>query len=169
MECTSTQQVSNNDVSSDFNTLDLDSQMKRLGLHSGPTGNHNMVRENRVRLNALIRDMDKCIPQDRIHQFKNTQPLPYPSAVMMNDQATQKHVICGCCLEISLMLYDVHKCQCCGRVQPSHNDSTFVDKNKSPPVKSQHLVNRHWRVWHCKCWGFCKGSHFFFRCQTHSY
>ena len=161
MECTSTQQASNPDVASDFNTLDLDSQMKRLGLASGPIGDVHLSRDNRVRLNTLIRDMEKCIPTDRIHQFKNTQPLPYPSAVRMNDQAIEKHVRCGRRLEISLMLYEVHKCECCGRVQPSHNDSTFVDKNNSPPFKSQHLVNKHWRVWHCKCWGYCNGSQFF--------
>ena len=161
MECTCTQQATNDDVSSDFNTLDLDSQMKRLGLHSGPIGIVHRLRDNRAWLNALIRDMEKCIPPDRVHQFKNTQPLPYPSAVKMNDQAIQKHVLCGRRLEISLMLFDVHKCQCCGRVQPNHDDSTFVDKNYSPPFKSQHLANRHWRVWHCTCWGFCKGSQFF--------
>ena len=104
MECTSTQQASNPDVASDFNTLDLDSQMKRLGLASGPIGDVHLSRDNRVRLNTLIWDMKKCIPTDKFHQFKNTQPLPYPSAVRMNDQAIEKHVCCGRRLEILLML-----------------------------------------------------------------
>ena len=105
--------------------------------------------------------MDKCIAPDFIQKIKNTQPLPYPSAVKMNASAIEKHVVCGRRLDISLMLYDLHKCQCCGRVQPGHSDSTFVDKNYSPPFKSQHLVNKHWRVWQCNCWGYCKGSQFF--------
>ncbi len=79
----------------------------------------------------------------------------------MNPLAVDKHVLSGRRTEISLMLYNVHKCKCCGRVQPSHIDSTFVDKDKSPPFKREHLINKHYRVWHCNCWGFCKGSQFF--------
>ena len=161
MECASTQQATNPDVTRPFEDLDRSSKMFRLGLV--PDQAHSQsARDEEKKVQILLRDMEKCMPPDRLSQFKNTHPLPYPSAVKMNDKAIYNHVVCGRRFEISMMLYDVHKCHCCGRAQPCHTD-TLYDKHSPtpPPFKSQHLVNKHHKAWHCRCWGLCKGSQFF--------
>jgi hypothetical protein len=159
IECT--EQVTTNNDDTTFVDLDLRGKMRQLGMKPSTFSGSDEVRAQKKKLNAILQDMSQCLPQNEIDEVKNTKPRPYPSAVKMNPQAVDKHVLSGRRTEISLMLYNIHKCKCCGRVQPSHIDSTFVDKDKSPPLKIEHLVNKHYRVWHCNCWGFCKGSQFF--------
>jgi hypothetical protein len=57
-----------------------------------------------------------------------------------------------------MMLYDLHKCHCCGCVQPCHTDTLLTNILQPHP---QHLVNKHHKAWHCRCWGLCKDSQFF--------
>jgi hypothetical protein len=135
--------------------------MYRLGLVPDQPHSHS-ARDEEKKIQILLRDMATCMPPDRLSQFKNTHPLPYPSAVKMNDKAINNHVVCGRRFEISMMLYDVRKCHCCGRVQPCHTDTLYDKHSPTPhPFKSQHLVNKHHKAWHCRCWGLCNGSQFF--------
>jgi hypothetical protein len=162
MECTCKRQATNPDVTCPFEDLDQSSKMFRLGLVPDLDRNSNSARDEEKKIKILLRDMETCMPPERLSQFKSTHPLPYPSAVKMNEKAINNHVICGRRFEISMMLYDVRKCHCCGRVQPCHTDTLYDKHSPSPPpFKSQHLVNKHHKAWHCQCWGFCKGSQFF--------
>jgi hypothetical protein len=72
--------------------------------------NSNSARDEEKKVQILLCDMETCMPPERLSQFKNTHPLPYPSAVKMNEKAINNHVICGRRFEISMMLYDVCKC-----------------------------------------------------------
>lgn len=85
MECTCTQQATNPDVTQPFEDLDRSSKMFRLGLV--PDQAHcNSARDEENKVQILLRDMATCMPPERLSQFKNTHPLPYPSAVKMNDE-----------------------------------------------------------------------------------
>ena len=161
MECTCKKQADVPEVTRKFDELDLSAQMFRLGLIPEFHRNSHSARNDAKSIKTILRDMQTCLPEDRLSQFKDTHPLPYPSAVKMNDNATTNHVVCGRRFEISMMLFDVQKCHCCGRVQPCHMDSLFDNSPSPPPFNRQHLVNKLHKAWHCTCWGFCNSSQFF--------
>jgi len=62
--------------------------------------------------------------------------------------------------DISLLCYEVVKCDCCGRVQPHHADSKFPKKGSELPFERKAFVNQTFPAWHCTCLDYCKGSQF---------
>ena len=161
LECTSTEQALIDEEDIPFAALDHGGKLRRVGILASVERHQNSTRDEKNMINSIIRDMKKCMSPEDVQQILDSDPRPYPTAVKMNPAAIEKHVVQGRRSEISLLLYDVHKCDCCGRVQPGHSDSNFINKDRPPPFKRKHLMNMHRKAWHCKCWGFCKGSQFY--------
>jgi hypothetical protein len=86
MECTCTQQELQTQMSHDLSkNLGRSTQMFCLGLVPDQ-GHSNSAQDEEKKVQILLRDMATCMPPERLSQFKNTHPLPYPSAVKMNDK-----------------------------------------------------------------------------------
>jgi hypothetical protein len=138
-------------------------KLLRLGLFPIQPRTAHSSRTEVALINSIVKDMRNCMTDDDVDAILDSKPRAYPTAVKMSDEVIDKHVRCGRRFEISMRLYKVHQCDCCGRTQPGHLDSKFcIDaKNNPPPFEQQHLTRKYKHVWHCNCWGFCKGSQFY--------
>ncbi len=88
----------------------------------------------------------------------DSRPRNYPSPVHMASASIDKHVRTGRRAEISMSLYGVNMCSCCGSVKPNHEDPLFP---KDAPFQRMHLLNKSHHAWHCACMEYCKGSQFY--------
>ena len=138
-------------------------KLLRLGLFPKEVRDQNTTRAEENLINSMIRDMKKCMTDEEVSSILDSRPRAYPTAVKMSDEAIDKHVRWGRRFEISMRLYKVHQCDCCGRTQPGHMDSNFCNdpKNDPPPFEQKHLTTKYIPVWRCNCWGFCKGTQFY--------
>ena len=138
-------------------------KLGRLGLASPDASLTPSAEDTQVR--NLLRAMNECIPDDVRNAILDNAPRPYPTAVHMSDDAKQKHAQHGRRWELSMLLYDVQQCSCCGRVQPCHVDPCFP-KASDVPFSRKHLMNTYHTAWHCSCDGLCKGSQFYASTRT---
>ena len=132
-------------------------KLARLGLAcTQPPGSAEHKQTLRV-MKKLKDKLEECKVAKRSLILDNS-PMPYPSAINMSEEAKNKHVLSGRRFEISMLLYQVEMCSCCGRVQPGHVDPAFP---KEVPFERKHLVNSYHHAWHCECNEFCQGSQFY--------
>ena len=116
------------------------------------------AKRDQTKLLNMLNSEECEIPQNDINAILNNYPRSYPCPVNMDSTAAKDHVVHGRRHEVSMFLYVVDQCECCGKVQPGHVDPIFPDH---PTFERQHLVNKYHRVWRCTCDGFCKGSQFY--------
>ena len=66
------------------------------------------------------------IPNNIVPRLKNTDPKPYPNITPMSDTSLTCHTIFGRRFELSMLLFNVNQCNCCGRIEPMHIDQYFL-------------------------------------------
>jgi len=130
---------------------------KRLGIdnEAGSVTQRSMLRKIHQVESTLI---DCSIPETIVSQLKNNSPLPYPSIVKMDTNTPEFHAHVGRRFEVSLLMYKVDTCSCCGITQPYHSDPMYP---KESPLPKAHYNNRYYDAWECNCMGACKGQQFF--------
>ena len=106
--------------------------------------------------------IDHCRPHFSNEEWDtliSAPPRPYPTMRPMDKDARCKHAVHGCAFEMSMMLFDVFMCDCCGRILVNHNDP------KLPNVEGFHLnhfKNPSHPAYFCNCARHCRGGQFFF-------
>ena len=130
----------------------------RFGLACPETTNSAEHQKTLRTMKKLKDKLEECKVAKRSLILDNA-PMPYPSAVKMSEASKMKHVLSGRRFEVSMLLYDVQMCSCCGRVQPGHVDPAFP--KEGVPFERKHLVNSYHSAWHCACNEFCGGSQFY--------
>jgi hypothetical protein len=166
MECIFQQDLEEDDMAVAFNDLpaDLDGhneKLLRLGLFPIEPRGQNSNRTEVTQMKSIISDMKRCMTEEEVNAILDSKPRAYPTAVKMSKEAIDKHVRWGRRFEISMRLYKVQTCDCCGRTQPGHLDSNFCSKDDPPPFEQKHLMMKYTPVWRCTCWGYCKGTQFY--------
>eukprot|EP00956_Cyclotella_meneghiniana_P044382 scaffold315718_cov96-Cyclotella_meneghiniana.AAC.1 len=163
MECTAYEEAAPDEDDTPFSELTGNTahfeKMERFGLTPSADRNQHTTRTEKKNMDKLFKDMQTCMTEEQINEILDSKPRAYPPRVNMDPDAMKLHVTQGRRFELSMMLYDVQKCKCCGKVQPGHVDSLFP-KDKAP-YQREHLINTYHRAWECNCWGFCKGSQFY--------
>ena len=147
-------------------------KLLRFGIDPPHDATTSDLNEAKARMNKLEKAfvacnkdlIEKCpgLAEAERHRIINgildTKPRPYPSPVRMDEVAVKKHVAMGRRAELSLLMYEVAACGCCGSVKPHHCDPDFPD---SAPLSRMHLMNKSHDAWHCTCKEYCKGSQFY--------
>ena len=116
------------------------------------------AKKKKTKLLKTLNSEECQIPQNDIDAILNNYPRPYPCPLKMDSIAANDHVVNGRRHEVSMLLYAVDQCECCGKVQPGHVDPIFPEH---PTFERKHLMNKYHRVWQCNCDEFCKGSQFY--------
>ena len=101
---------------------------------------------------------DCKVPNLIMNHLKNNDPKPYPSITPMTMKNMDHHVLCVRCFDVSMLMFSVYQCNCCGVTIPLHRD-TFSPKDA--PFDRKHLNETFFKAWHCQCDKYCKGSQFF--------
>jgi len=133
-------------------------KLARFGLACTQTPGSAEYQQTLRTMKKLKDKLEECKVVKRSLILDNS-PMPYPSAINMSEEAKKKHVLSGRRFEISMLLFKVEMCSCCGRVQPGHVDPAFP--KEGVPFERKHLVNSYHPAWHCECNDFCQGSQFY--------
>ena len=145
MECSCRKQLEEDGMDVPFSELEGTAGHKekllRLGLFPIEPRGHHTHRSEENLIKSIINDMKQCMTDDEVNAILNSKPRAYPTAVKMSKEAIDKHVRWGCRFEISMRLYKVWSCDCCGRTQPGHLDSNFCEdvKNDYTAKKPTHV------------------------------
>ena len=122
--------------------------------------NTNGIIEKQVERMEKVLD-DSPLPNSIFTRFKNTDPKPYPNITPMSDASLSRHSICGRRFELSMLLFNVNQCTCCGRIEPMHIDPLFPSNPIDVPFERTHFKNNFHAAYLCKCADICKGGQFY--------
>ena len=126
--------------------------------------NQNAIRRDTTKLYQSLLDSD--LPTETLNSILYYDPKPYPSVSPIHSRMLHRHAIAGRRFEISMLLFKVLKCSCCGVVMPSHSDPLFPTKNI--PFERTHFYKNFHPAYKCTCSGVCKGEQFYsFNRPTH--
>lgn len=98
------------------------------------------------------------VPSVIIDQVKETSFLPYPSIVKVDDERAKNEARVGRRFEVSMLMFSIDCCSCCGFTQPNHKDPFFP---KESPLPRYHLTTKYYDAWECNCHHACKGQQFY--------
>lgn len=133
----------------------LREQCRRLGIDCEGTSNRALTRK----LSAVeLCLMDCNVPNAIIHQLKENAYLPYPSVVRMDENAAKYQADMGRRFEVSLLMFKIHCCSCCGLTRPYHADPLYP---KESPLPKLHFNIKYYDAWECNCLEACKGQQFY--------
>jgi hypothetical protein len=64
---------------------------------------------------------------------------------------------------VSLLLFDVKQCDCCGQTIPFHDDPQLdrLARDKSHNFRRKHLHTQYHEAWFCDCDAICRGGQFY--------
>mmetsp|Transcript_2312 Transcript_2312/g.3704 ORF Transcript_2312/g.3704 Transcript_2312/m.3704 type:complete len:338 (-) Transcript_2312:500-1513(-) len=108
-------------------------------------------RKKMDKLWKALQECNSCLPAALANDgndILDSKPRAYPCPVGISDESVNKHVQYGRRAELSMLLYSVRQCGCCGSVQPYHSDPDFPS---SAPLYRMHLINQTHKAWHCTC------------------
>ena len=110
--------------------LNYNTKFQQLGLEYKNVNtdySRQLLREkvNRINFNYSLQKSHKEYTTNLC--LLNVTPVSYPTLVDMNTDMIDKHVLLGCRFESSMLMYDIHRCHCCGMVRPHHSDNAFPD------------------------------------------
>ena len=146
--------------SDNWNSLGDDNKIKlmRLGLFAD---------DDIKKVNQMIKILSKdCeVPSYIINAIKDNDPKPYPSITPITHQSKLKHAICGRRFDVSMMMYNVQTCDCCGFTMPFHKDRFYPN---DATFEKKHFNKAYYKAWHCSCDAYCKGSQYYASKQTSS-
>ena len=89
----------------------------------------------------------------------DSDPNAYPTYVSMEGEMKKKHVTLGRRFEMSLLMYNVNRCDCCGSVKPQQKDTAYP--KDSLLQNNVMFSNKMYAAYHCQCNGVCNGSQFY--------
>jgi len=112
------------------------------------------------RRTALIPQLASLTTTDVFNAITGNVPRAYTTSVNLLPEVMQNHVTQGRRFELSMLLFTVGQCSCCGRVQPGNIDERD-NRKYEPPFEQKALINICKPAWHCSCRDFCKGSQFY--------
>ena len=130
---------------------DRNELFKRFGL----VPKEGLSRLKRIQ-KVLIEDCG--VPHQIISDLKNNDPQPHPSITLMSMENMEHQALCGRRFDVSMLMYSIHTCDCCGVTMPLHRDPYFP---KDAPFDRKHFIKSYYKSWHCTCNGYCNGSQFY--------
>ena len=81
----------------------------------------------------------KCnTPTIAIANIKNNDPKPHASITPISQENIEKHTLCGRRFDVSMLMYAVQSCSCCGRTEPVHLDPEFPN---NAPFERKHFIH----------------------------
>ena len=154
-----------------WENLPLATKADRMGLLTpinmsvNESRNEADISDNAVRMiekdvNALKSTLD-CIniPDNVKSNLLESDPQSYPNVTVMSESSLRRHAIHGRRFELSMLLFQVQKCSCCGRVEPTHIDPLFP--TNSIPFKRTHFYKNFHPAFMCDCDEVCHGEQFY--------
>ena len=138
--------------STPWNELVYNSQkLKRVGLH--PSDN---IRSVKKLLSTLFNVCN--VPLNVIDDIRNNDPKAHPAICNISNDSVEKHAMCSRRFEISMLMFSLEQCSCCGRTQPYHQDYQYP---KDAPFERKHFILKYHKAWECNCDDYCNGSQFY--------
>ena len=64
-------------------------------------------------------------PTVAIMNIMDNDPNPHASITPISQESIEKHILCGRRFDVSMLMYSVNSCSCCGRTEPVHLDPEF--------------------------------------------
>ena len=133
------------------NLNDESIKLKRFGLEATQP-----FRKVNKMLNVMTVQCDT--PTVAIMNIMDNDPKPHASITPISQESIEKHILCGRRFDVSMLMYSVNSCSCCGRTEPVHLDPEFPF---DAPFERKHFIHKYMKAWHCKCQEYCKGSQFY--------
>ena len=150
MECNKCLSNGNNE-SEPWDSTDDDTKRVRFGLF--PDQNINLVKKMKK---ILLEECD--IPYNILDDIQNNDPKPHPSVTPITIEREDLHALCGRRFDLSMMMYSIHSCDCCGITKPLHRDRYYPD---NAIFERKHFIQSFYKAWHCTCDGYCKEDQFY--------
>ena len=113
------------------------------------------------RVMKTIHELGKLVSEDVLINILTYKLHQYPTIVPMDHKTVSRHVFFGRRFEISMLMFDVCGCSCCGHVEPYHCDPNYNIHARVEPIKRRHFTQRWFFAWHCTCREVCGGSQFY--------
>ena len=136
-----------------------ESKMTRLGISCNNVTNRSITRK----ISTKVAILKECIPfsEDQlITQIEETDPTLYPDTELSSKSSDDLHATCGRWFELSMLCFQVIRCDYCGIFQPTHSDpdikynAMFLFERK---LFTMTLV----KAWKLNCLDIYKGEQFY--------
>ena len=95
------------------------------------------------KVNKMIKilNTDCYVPPHIINAIKDNDPQPYPSITPISFESKMKHTICGRRFDVSMMMFSVHTCDCCGLTMLFHKDCYYPkDATFEKSISIKHIL-----------------------------
>ena len=95
------------------------------------------------KVNKMIKilNTDCYVPPHIINSIKDNDPQPYTSITPISSESKKKHTICGRRFDVSMMMFSVHTCDCCGVTMPFHKDRYYPkDATFEKSISIKHIL-----------------------------
>ena len=154
-----------------WDNLSLATKADRMGLLTpinislNESRNSSNISDKEIRMiekdvNALKSTLDIInIPNNVKSSMTGSDPQSYPNITVMSESSLRRHAIFGRRFELSMLLFQVQKCSCCGRVEPTHIDPLFP--TDSIPFKRTHFYKNFHPAFMCDCLEVCRGEQYY--------
>ena len=140
-----------NNESEPWDSIDDETKRKRFGLF--PEQDMKLVKNMQKIL------MEECdVPYTIVDDIKNNDPKPHPSVTPITIEREDLHALCGRRFDLSMMMFSIHSCDCCGITKPLHRDRYYPD---NAIFERKHFIQSFYKAWHCTCDGYCKGDQYY--------
>lgn len=133
----------------------LHERCRRLGIDCEGISDRVLTRKLSAVESCLI---DCNVPNVIINEIKENPCLPYPSVVKMDEGAAKYQAEVGRRFEISLLMFKIKCCSCCGLTQPYHSNPFHP---KESPLPKLHFNTKYYDAWECNCLEACRGQQFY--------
>jgi hypothetical protein len=146
------------DAPAPWQDLSLAEKAVRLGLPLDDSiSSSTQSRKVIARLNLL----QQLVDAETVQTILDSKPRPFPTLKPMDKDARDKQALYGRTFELSMLMFDVKKCSCCGSTVPCNVDPLVVSMNAGKPFRLKHFRAAFHPAWHCQCDAFCRGGQFF--------
>lgn len=106
------------------------------------------------------------IPTDVKEGILNNDPLAYPTVANMTKGSLIHHKISGRRFEMSMLMFEMKSCDCCGRVEPQHVDPLLCTEDM--PFQRTFYHKNFFDAYGCNCEKICGCQQFYsFSCSSH--
>lgn len=142
-----------------FPLLPLEEQARRLGVTLPPLPESGSRRAQRATLSKRLSQLSTSLPESLLGDLKASSPRPLPTAKPMDQPMRRASADQGRQFEVSMTLFRVDTCSCCGVSLPVHQDSNVP--TTVPHFRQRHLNKKFHPAWHCTCQDVCQGGQFY--------
>ena len=99
------------------------------------------------------------IPTDVKEGILNNDPLAYPTVANMTKASLVRHTISGRRFEMSMLMFQMKSCDCCGRVEPQHVDPLLCLEDM--PFQRTFYHKNFFDAYECNCKEICGCQQFY--------